>query len=166
MSCPEKKDMHVHVVRQHRLRHHAPITKAGVWFKMKKYLGMFIMILFAGCAWNPVLYPNAHLANVGNDQAERDIAECRQQADLYVKSDAAKEAAKDTAIGGIGGAVVGGAIGAVDGSFGRGVGVGAAGGAAAGLFSGIIKASQPDPLYINFVNRCLNEKGYDIIGWQ
>ena len=158
--------MHVHVVRQHRLRHHAPITKAGVWFKMKKYLGMFIMILFAGCAWNPVLYPNAHLANVGNDQAERDIAECRQQADLYVKSDAAKEAAKDTAIGGIGGAVVGGAIGAVNGSFGRGVGVGAAGGAAAGLFSGIIKASQPDPLYINFVNRCLNEKGYDIIGWQ
>ena len=126
---------------------------------MKKYLGMFIIILLTGCAWNPVLYPNTHLANVGNDQAKLDIEDCRQQADAYVKSDAAKEAAKDTIIGGIGGAVVGGAIGAVDGNFGRGVGIGAAGGAATGLVSGIIKASQPDPLYINFVNRCLNEKG-------
>ncbi len=62
--------------------------------------------------------------------------------------------------------MVGGAIGAVDGSFGRGVGIGAAGGAAAGLVGGIFQAFQPDPLYINFVNRCLNEKGYEIIGWQ
>ena len=37
---------------------------------------------------------------------------------------------------------------------------------AAGLVGGILRASQPDPLYINFVNRCLNEKGYEIVGWQ
>jgi len=133
---------------------------------MKKWMVPWMIFLFAGCTVSPVLYPNAHLSNVGNDQAQRDIALCREQADMYVKSDAAKEAAKDTVIGGIGGAVVGGAIGAVDGSFGRGVGMGAAGGAAAGLVGGIIRASQPDPLYINFVNRCLNEKGYEIIGWQ
>ncbi|HRV45956.1 MAG TPA: cell envelope biogenesis protein OmpA [Smithellaceae bacterium] len=133
---------------------------------MKKWIVPWTILLLAGCTVSPVLYPNTHLSNVGNDQAQRDIALCREQADLYVKSDAAKEAAKETAVGGIGGAVIGGAMGAVDGSFGRGVGIGAAGGAAAGLVSGIIKASQPDPLYINFVNRCLNEKGYDIIGWQ
>lgn len=137
--------------------------KARVWLKMKKYLGMFIIILLTGCAWNPVLYPNTHLTNVGNEQAKQDIEDCRQQADAYVKSDAAKEAVKDT---GIGGAGVGGAIGAVNGSFGRGVEMGAAGGAAAGLVGGIIKSTEPDPLYKTFVNRCLNEKGYDIIGWQ
>ena len=125
-----------------------------------------MILLLAGCTVSPVLYPNAHMSNVGNDQAQRDIALCREQADLYVKTNAAGEAAKQAAVGGIGGAVIGGAIGAVDGSFGRGVGVGAAGGAAAGLVSGIIQASRPDSLYINFVNRCLNEKGYEIIGWQ
>ena len=135
-------------------------------FRMKKYIVLSMILLLAGCTVSPVLYPNAHLSNVGNDQAQRDIALCREQADLYVKSDAAKEAAKETAIGAIGGAVIGGAIGAVDGSFGRGVGMGAAGGAAAGLVGGIFQASQPDPLYINFVNRCLNEKGYEIVGWQ
>ena len=51
-------------------------------------------------------------------------------------------------------------------NLGKGVGMGAAGGAAAGLVSGILRASQPDTLYINFVNRCLNEKCYEIVGWQ
>jgi hypothetical protein len=149
---------------RHFTRH--PERKGGWLFRMKKYFVPSMILLLAGCTVSPVLYPNAHVSNVGNDQAQRDIADCRQQADLYVKSDAAKEAAKETVIGGIGGAVIGGAMGAVDGSFGRGVGMGAAGGAAAGLVGGILRASQPDPLYINFVNRCLNEKGYEIIGWQ
>ena len=133
---------------------------------MKKYLGILIVLLLAGCASGPVLYPNAYLEKVGQEQAQRDIDDCRQKADAYVKSDAAKTMAKDTAIGGAGGAVVGGAMGAVTGSFGQGVGVGAAGGAAAGLVTGIIKASQPSPLYKSFVNRCLSAKGYEPIGWQ
>ncbi len=154
------------MIRFHVVAFHAGSKRKRGCFKMKKCLVLSMILLLAGCTVNPVLYPNAHLSNVGNDQAQRDIALCREQADLYVKSDAAKEAVKETAIGGIGGAVIGGAMGAVDGNFGRGVGIGAAGGAAAGLVSGIIQASQPDPLYINFVNRCLNEKGYEIIGWQ
>jgi len=133
---------------------------------MKKYLGILIILLLAGCASGPVLYPNTYLKQVGQEQAQRDIDDCRQKADAYVKSDAAKTIAKDTAIGGAGGAVVGGAMGAVTGSFGRGVGVGAAGGAAAGLVSGAIKASKPSPIYKAFVNRCLSEKGYEPIGWQ
>lgn len=135
---------------------------------MKKFPGIVIVLLLvlAGCASGPVLYPNAYLKQVGQEQAQRDIDDCRRQADAYVKSDAAKTIAKDTAIGGAGGAVVGGAMGAVTGSFGKGVGVGAAGGAAAGLVTGVIKASQPSPVYKTFVNRCLTNKGYDPIGWQ
>jgi outer membrane lipoprotein SlyB len=133
---------------------------------MKKYLVLLIGMILAGCASGPVLYPNAHLKQVGQEQAQRDIDDCRRQADAYVKSAAAKTMAKDTALGGAGGAVVGGAIGAVTGSFGKGVGVGAAGGAAAGLVTGAIKASRPSPIYKTFVNRCLTNKGYDPIGWQ
>ncbi|MEI6314604.1 MAG: cell envelope biogenesis protein OmpA [Syntrophus sp. (in: bacteria)] len=133
---------------------------------MKRYLGISIILLLAGCVSGPVLYPNDYLKKVGQEQAQRDIDDCRQKADAYVKSDAAKTIAKNTAIGGTGGAVVGGAMGAVTGSFGRGVGVGAAGGAAVGLVSGAIKASKPSPIYKTFVNRCLSEKGYETIGWQ
>lgn len=113
---------------------------------MKKYLVLLIGMILAGCASSPVLYPNAHLKQVGQEQAQRDIDDCRRQADAYVKSAAAKTMAKDTALGGAGGAVVGGA--------------------AAGLVTGAIKASRPSPIYKTFVNRCLTNKGYDPIGWQ
>ena len=133
---------------------------------MRKYLGMLIIVLLAGCTSGPVLYPNAHLTNVGQEQARRDIDDCRQQADVYIQSDAAKTVAKDTVVGGVGGAVVGGVVGAVRGNFGTDLATGAAGGAAAGLVTGIIKASEPSPLYKSFVDRCLSEKGYNPIGWQ
>lgn len=34
------------------------------------------------------------------------------------------------------------------------------------VVSQYLKASKPSPIYKTFVNRCLSEKGYEIIGWQ
>jgi len=133
---------------------------------MAKIMFAVSILFLMGCATGPVLYPNEYLQKVGEAQSQRDIAECEALADHYVKSDAGIEAAKDTAIGGIGGAVIGGAAGAVTGDLGRGIGVGAAAGAAAGLVQGMIKASEPGPVFKNFVTRCLHEKGYEIIGWK
>lgn len=127
-------------------------------------LAMFLLV--AGCASGPVLYPNAYLQQVGEEQAHQDIADCETKADAYVKSTKALQVAKSTAVGAVGGAVVGGAVGAVTGHLGRGVGVGAAAGAASGLVHGVVKASQPSPVFKSFVNRCLQEKGYEPIGWQ
>jgi predicted small lipoprotein YifL len=125
------------------------------------------LFLMVGCASHgPVLYPNAHLKAVGEEQAKKDIEECDRLADAYVKSDAGKEAAKSTVVGGAAGAVVGGAVGAVTGSLGRGSVIGAAAGAAGGLVRGISKASQPSPLHKRFVERCLRERGYDPMGWE
>lgn len=134
---------------------------------MKKTIRFLIPFLFiTGCATGPVLYPNAHLQKVGEAQARKDIADCRVLADQYVKSDAGVEAARSTAIGGAGGAVIGGAAGAVTGHLGRGVGVGAAAGAATGLVHGIIRGSEPSPIFKSFMIRCLQERGYDVIGWE
>jgi hypothetical protein len=134
---------------------------------MKRAVLVFSVLSLVGCAsTGPVLYPNAHLKSVGRAQANRDIAECRSLADAYVKSDAGKKAARETAAGAAEGAVIGGAAGAVTRDFGRGVGVGAAAGGARGLVQGISKASDPPPLYKNFVDQCLKEKGYEPIGWQ
>ncbi len=133
---------------------------------MKKKLFLILMLFLTGCAGGPVLYPNAYLQKVGEAQAQKDVAACEVLADRYVKSDAGLAAAKSTAIGGAGGAVIGGAAGAVTGNLGRGLGVGAATGAAAGLVHGIIQASEPSPIFKNFMIRCLQERGYEVIGWE
>lgn len=127
--------------------------------------------LLAGCAsiQSPVLYPNAKLQQVGQAQAEADVAACRQLADAHLSNagTATKEVAKDTAIGGVGGAAVGAVAGAVTGrGAGTGAMVGAATGATAGAVHGTAKQVGPSPVYKGFVNRCLREKGYDVIGWQ
>jgi len=42
---------------------------------------LIIMLVVAGCAEpKPILYPNAHLQQVGEEVANRDIDECREMA--------------------------------------------------------------------------------------
>jgi hypothetical protein len=127
------------------------------------------LALTGGCARleRPVLYPNAHLQQVGKAQADADVESCRQLASEYVPSTAGKEIAKSTAIGGVGGTAVGAVAGAVTGhGAGMGAAVGAATGGTAGAVHGAATQSGPRPIYKNYVNRCLLEKGYEVIGWQ
>ena len=44
--------------------------------------------------------------------------------------------------------------------------IGAGGGATAGLLKGVFDASEPSPNYKQFVNRCLDRKGYEVYGWS
>mgnify|MGYP007084716459 CR=1 FL=1 len=134
----------------------------SIWF-----LAILIILLLAGCgAHRPVLYPNAHLKKVGDAQAQKDVDECCQQAEAYIKANPGAKVAGSTAAGAAAGTVVGGAMGSVTGHLGRGAAVGAAGGAAAGLMRGLFRASKPSPVYKNFVDRCLRGKGYEPIGWE
>ncbi|MGD0275216.1 MAG: cell envelope biogenesis protein OmpA [Syntrophales bacterium] len=122
-------------------------SQGGIWEQYLCLLSVFL--LTGGCSAHhgPVLYPNAHLKAVGEVQAQKDIAECEQQADAYVKSNRGANIAKSTAVDGAGGAVVGVAVGAITGHLGRGVGVGATAGAAVGLVRGAGRASKPGPIY-------------------
>lgn len=123
--------------------------------------------LASGCTMKPSLYPNAHLADVGREQAEADIQACMQLAEEYeVKAKQGEKLAKSTAVGAGGGAVAGAVGGAISGNVGGGIATGAASGAAVGLFYGLFKAAEPSPTYKSFVNRCLQEKGYEIVGWE
>jgi len=135
---------------------------------LMRIVGVLVLALtLAGCAAStPVLYPNAHLSRVGQPQAQRDIAECQQLADQYIASGGAGTVAGSTAVGGGAGAAIGAAGGAVRGSAGTGAAVGAATGATAGFLRGLFKASEPSPVYKNFVNHCLRERGYEPVGWQ
>jgi outer membrane lipoprotein SlyB len=128
-----------------------------------------VVALGAGCAQTPVLYPNARLKDVGKAEAAGDIAYCRELANESVSSGSvkAKEIGTDTAVGAVGGAGIGAVAGAVSGGgAGRGAGIGAAVGATAGLLHGTIKSAGPSPIYKGFVDRCLSNMGYQVIGWQ
>jgi len=128
---------------------------------------MALALMAAGCATQgPVLYPNAHLKKVGEQQARKDIEECDNAAAAYVKSDAGKEAAKSTLGGAAVGTAAGTVSGAVFGNVGRGSLAGAATGATIGLIRGVSKASQPSPIHKRFVDKCLIDKGYEPIGWD
>lgn len=134
------------------------------------FAGLVLGGWLGGCASappKPVLYPNNHMQSVGQAQANQDIAACKQ---LAHSSGVAEN--KDGEVGkkAVGGAAVGGAAagawGLVRGDAGQRALAGAAAGAAAGTVRGGMQATETSPIFKNFVNRCLRERGYEVIGWQ
>ena len=130
-------------------------------------------LLLAACSTaHPVLYPNAHMQSVGKEIAAQDIEACRQLAETAGAEEGSGKAgrvATGTAVGAGVGAASGAVGGAISGAAGRGSMIGAASGAVWGLLMGLFRASgssQPNQAYTNFVNRCLQEKGYEVTGWQ
>lgn len=139
-------------------------------------LAVTCLVELVGCsATRPTLYPNDQYQKVGAAQADRDVADCEAKAQQYVKSGGqggqmAKEATRNVGVGATVGAASGAVGGAIGGSAGEGAAIGAASGATAGLlgtmFGWMFRRSEPDPVYSNFVETCLRDKGYQPIGWQ
>jgi outer membrane lipoprotein SlyB len=118
-------------------------------------------------SWEPVLYPNEKLNQVYQAEIDRDIAFCEANAKEYTENPSrARRAAEDATEGAVVGGATGAAAGAVLGNVGRGAGAGAAAGAAGGLARGIFRSREPSPVYRAFVERCLRDRGYDVIGWE
>ena len=129
-----------------------------------------LTVLLSGCAGpKPILYPNAHLQAVGQDTAKQDIAECREMAEAAGARPGegkAGQVAGSAAVGPGGGAAGGAVGGAIYGAAGHGSAIGAASGATIGLLRGIFTRPKPGQGYINFVDRCLKERGYEPVGWE
>jgi hypothetical protein len=134
--------------------------------------GSILLLLSACSSTGPIIYPNTHFLSMGKAAAEKDIEACRKLAE----SAGAREengklgnVASSTAMGAGVGAASGAVGGAIYGAAGQGSVVGAASGAVAGLLRGILyssRSSRPSQAYVNFVSRCLQEKGYEVTGWQ
>ncbi len=137
------------------------------------FTGLVVLGLTA-CAGTggPILYPNTHYQSVGREIAERDIEYCKQMAESAGAreggSGAVENIATRTAMSAGMGAASGAVGGAISGSAGTGSLIGAASGATWGLLSAIFQPTRPQPsqAYVNFVHRCLYEKGYEMTGWQ
>jgi hypothetical protein len=120
-------------------------------------------LMLAGCgASRPVIYQ-------GGPAAQQDVDECMRLA-RQGGADAGTGAkvARDTATGAAMGAAATGVYGAVRGysDVGNRAAAGAAAGAAVGLIRGGVKASEPSSTLKSYVNRCLRERGYDVVGWN
>jgi hypothetical protein len=116
-----------------------------------------------------VLYPNAKYEQVGEEAARADVDACVARAKESVPSKAGEELVVDTA----GNAAAGGAAGAVGGAIsGGGAGIGAAIGAATAATWGFVKGlftlgrRGPDEVQRRYAERCLGERGYEVIGWR
>ena len=124
---------------------------------------LIILLTVASCASKPKLYPNSKLKEVGKEAAQKDIDQCIAEGDLYLETSEAKRMTKGAGRGAVVGAAMGAVFGAFTGNLGsglvRGGAVGAAGGAAA-------TAISPDELKQRYVNHCLGEKGYHVLGWD
>lgn len=132
-------------------------------------IAILIVAAAGGCATErPLLYPNERLRAEGPEQAERAIDDCVELAQSYGAGPGQPggNVARRTAEGAAVGAASGAAVGAVLGDAGTGAAAGAAGGVSRGLISALFDSNEADPVYQNFVDRCLREQGYDPIGWE
>jgi hypothetical protein len=133
-------------------------------------ISLFIAVTVIGCAARkPVLYPNDHLRAVGQEAAERDIEACRQLAEragVRESGGRAGHVAGDMVHGSAMGAASGAVGGAIAGAAGTGAAIGAAGGATAGLLRGLFSKPEISQAYVNFVNKCLEDRGYQPVGWD
>lgn len=136
----------------------------------KIFLALVIALAVEGCAsTQPVLYPNEHYKAAGSEAAERDIKICMDLAES-AGADSGGSDAGDAAATTAGGAAIGAASGAVGGAVvgaaGSGSAIGAVSGATAGLLHWIFSEPERSPAFENFVNKCLQERGYQPVGWD
>lgn len=143
--------------------------------KYRTWLGVFILALgllsLAGCTGTrrPVLYPNAHLQSVGEARAHADVDQCMRLAETHgAPVYGGKDVARDTATGAAVAGAAAGAWGLVrkNGEAGNRALAGAAAGSTAGLVRGILRVGRPSQTLVGFVNRCLSERGYEVVGWR
>lgn len=132
--------------------------------KALKFLSIILLSVGLGaCASRPKLYPDETLKSRGKAAGEADINLCIKDADDYLDSSEGKKIAKSAGFG----AVVGGAVGAVAGVFTGDIARGAAQGAAmGGVGGGTAGALSPDEIKHRYVNQCLADKGYRVLGWD
>jgi len=158
---------------------HTPSMDQIFSIKVLSLLPIAILAVLAGCAATgpnnlsakPVLYPNATLTRVGETQARAETDGCMAraaQAGLtpdQKTNQVGRRAGEGAATAGVASAV-GALISGRSNDIVRAGAAGASVGGSAGAVSGAFHNDRVNPVYRQFVQRCLSEKGFDVIGWN
>lgn len=156
-----------------------PVSRRSRLFALRGFwLGMGAALL-AGCAATgpdspsarPVLYPNAALNRVGDAKARTEVDACMARAQSAgltpdeKNNETARRAGQGAAVGGVAAAVGALVTGRNADRVIRSGAAGAAVGGSAGAVSGAMH-EKASTTYRNFVQRCVSEKGFEVIGWN
>jgi outer membrane lipoprotein SlyB len=140
---------------------------------------LMTVLALAGCAATgsqspyarPVLYPNATLNRVGDAAARAEIDACMARAQsaglspVEQNNAVGQRAGQGAAVGGVAAAVGALVTGRnLDSIFTSGA-AGAVVGGSTGAVSGAMQ-NRPSSLYRQYVQRCVSDKGFDVIGWN
>ena len=130
-------------------------------------------VLVAGCATpvaKPAFYPNAHYQRMGAAQAQADAQACAELANQSDVGAVNKVDAARVGAAGAAGVAVAGTVGSVlkgnkpnIKNIAAGAAAIGAGGAAATAAGQSVAGSS---IYRQFVQQCLAERGYQVIGWN
>ena len=141
---------------------------------MKHFIYIISLSILAGCSsysYRPILYNNAKYNKLGNDVAEKHVDACIAKADKFLAGPKARALTQRLKRQATAGAILGGLIGVVsEGNLG-GAAVGAGAGAAIGSADALVNEAAkdkltPDQLKNRYITRCLNDEGFEIIGWM
>ena len=139
----------------------------------------WVLLMLSACATNgpnsasarPVLYPNATLSRMGDAQGQAQVNACMASAQtaglspMQASNEVGRRAGEGAAVAGVASAI-GALISGRSSDVLRAGATGAAVGGSAGAVSGAFHDDRPNPVYRNFVQRCLSERGFDVIGWN
>jgi hypothetical protein len=124
--------------------------------------------VFAGCASPaPVVYRTPETSAAQLARIERDTTACRQQADKVVgrnARDLAPQSARAAGIGFAGTAAATAAASARD-TWKR-ARAGAAGGAVGVATKVLLDWNAPDEAHEKYVERCMKDRGHEVLGWR
>lgn len=116
---------------------------------------------------SPDLYPNQKLNSVGATQARRDVIDCEIKAEDYESQNSQSYSGARSAVrGGVRGAALGALGGAIMGNAGRGTGAGAAIGGTKAVLDNRKESREGSPQYRQYVEACLDDLGYKVVGWK
>lgn len=134
---------------------------------MRRPMLVLTVVVMTACAsQKPQLYPNERYKAAGPEAADKDVKECLSEAKHFVKANRLSPAAEKTGWGAATGAAMGVVLGLLTGDLERAVTSGAAVGAVGGAAAGAHAATKPDEIERMFTDRCLEEKGYSVLGWR
>jgi len=136
-------------------------------------LVLVLVVLLTACATpiaKPAFYPNAHYQRVGTAQAQADAQACATLAQQSEASAVSKADAGRAAVAGAAGVGAAGMVGSLLSGHKPDLKNMAAGAAALGTAGAAATAAgqsfSGSPIYRQFVQQCLTERGYHVLGWQ
>lgn len=146
----------------------ATVTNRSLFSSLAVVLCLLsLLTACASGAKRPLFYYSSYSEPVDKAQSDLDTDECMAMArQAGVREHRDGQVGKNAATGAVLGGIAAGAWSLIRGNGGESLVAGAVAGGATGAAKGAIDSTGQNPTFRRYVERCLGERGYDVIGWD